>query len=92
MLAEGAKISITSANKVMIYYDIGMVIPPLLQQGHCRHGVGSICGMQMKHHIYIYQLYLDNPALPVHGYIEELYRKFGLIVSEGVIHQWFMTI
>ena len=40
MLAVGAKISITSANKAMIYYDIGMVIPPLLQQGHCRHGVG----------------------------------------------------
>ena len=92
MLAAGAKISLKSANKAMIYHDIGMVIPPLLQQGHCRRGVGSMCGMHMMHHMYIYKLYLDNPALPVHGYMEEMYKKFGLILREDIIHRWFMTI
>ena len=48
--------------------------------------------MEMKHHAYIYSMYLSNPALPVHGYTEELYRNFGLIVSYGVIERWFLMI
>jgi len=56
MLAAGAKISLTSANKAIIYYDIGVVIPPISQRGNCKRGVGSLCGLQMEHHIYIYKL------------------------------------
>ena len=85
MLAAGAKISFASANKAIIYYDIGMVIPPISKRGHCKRGVGSLSGMQMQHHMFIYRLYLDNPALPLHGYIEELYTKFRLIVNEDII-------
>lgn len=92
MLATGAKISLASANKAMIYYDIGMIIPPISKQGHCKHGVGSLSGMKMQHHMYIYRLYLDNPALPLHGYIQEIFNKFGLIISADMIHRWFMTI
>ena len=87
MLAAGAKISLASANKAMIYYDIGMIIPPISKRGHCKSGIGSLSGMRMKHHMYMYRLYLDNPALLVHGYIEELFNKFGLIVSSNIIQR-----
>ena len=40
MLAAGAKISLASANKAIIYYDIGMVILPISKRGHCKRGVG----------------------------------------------------
>ena len=92
MLAAGAKISVSSAHKAMIYYDIGVVIPPISQRGHCMRGVGSLCGFQMKHHIFVYKFYLNYPTLPVHGYIEELFSKFRLIVSQSVIQRWFMSI
>ena len=92
MLARGARISKYSASKAMIYYDIGVIVPPLMPQGHLRRGVGSLTGMDMRHHVFIYQLYLYNPAMPIHGYIEELYRKFGLMVTSGVIQRWFMSI
>ena len=92
MLAAGAKISLASANKAMIYYDIGMIIPPISKRGHCRLGVGSLSGLRMKHHMFIYRLYLANPALPQHGYIEEIFDKFGLIVGKTIIQRWFMTI
>ena len=53
MLAAGAKISLASANKAIIYYDIGMIIPPISKRGHRKRGVGSLSGMNMQHHMYI---------------------------------------
>ena len=50
----------------------------MLPKGHGRVGVGSIYGMDMMHHALIYEIYVKNPLLPLHIYIEEMYCKYGL--------------
>ena len=64
MLAAAAKISWGSADKAILYGQIGL-IPPGGKKGHGRQGVGSLLGFQMHHHLYIYELYLRNPSRPL---------------------------
>ena len=91
-LAARSRVSVNSARKAMDYYEIGVIVPPCGIQGHGLSGVGSISGMRGEHHAFIYQLYSDNPSLPLEGYAEELERKFGLVVHQTTIQRWFMTI
>ena len=49
-------------------------------------------GFQMKHHTYIYELYLANPSRSLYGYVEELYRYFSLDIITDTIQNWFKTI
>ena len=46
----------------------------------------------MKHHRFIYDTYCDNPSLPVDGYVEELFVRFGLATSPTTIQRWFKTV
>ena len=46
----------------------------------------------MRHHAFIFTLYLSNPALPNYGYCEEVERKFGIILSPTFITRWFRSI
>ena len=91
-LAQLGNVSKNSAEKAMFYYDIGIVVPPYVRQGNGRHGVGSIAGMSMHHHQFVYQLYTENPSLPLDGYVQQLFDKFGLVVGTTTIQRWFMQI
>ena len=46
----------------------------------------------MEHHLYIYELYKSNPIIPLYGYCEELFNRFGIQVSEAFVKRWFDTI
>ena len=68
-LAEVACYSGWSTETTMHYYEIGLVVPPYICRGHGRTGVGSLSGITMDHHQYVYQLYLDNPSRPLEVYV-----------------------
>ena len=91
-LARSCGISRQSSHKAIDYYKIGIIVPPIRQQGHGRTGVGSLYGLKMVHHAYIYELYVKNAVLPLHGYIEEIHNKFGILLHYSLIERWFMTI
>ena len=91
-LAQSCGISRQSSHKAIDYYRIGVIVPPIRPQGHRRTGVGSLYGLKMVHHIYIYELYVKNAVLPLHGYIEEFHNKFGISLHYSLIERWFMNI
>ena len=88
-LAKLARIGWNTAAKAVRYYELGFV--PSLQK-KVVIGVGSLKGLKMKHHAFIYALYLSNPALPNYGYCEEVERKFGISLSPTFITRWFRSI
>ena len=88
MLAAATKISWESANKAIIYGEIGL-IPPGMKQGHGRVGIGAMVKLEMHHHLYIYELYLRNPSRPLISYCEKLERKYDKKVSKMTISRWF---
>ena len=55
-------------------------------RGHSRTGVGSLSGMMMDYHQYVYQLYLDNPSFMLAGSVE-LIAECGLIFSNDTMVQ-----
>ena len=91
-LARLAGISQRSACKAIDYYESGILLPPSIPRGHGRSGVGSLLGWEMEHHAYIYDLYRDNPALPVDGYVEQFYQRYNIVLSKSTIQRWFLTI
>ena len=91
-LSALASISYQSARKAIDYYNGGLLLPTKLARGHGKRGVGSMLDWQMYHHLFIYELYRSNPALPVDGYVEEFFQRFGLRVSNTTIQRWFLTI
>ena len=91
-LAGACQILRQSAHKAIDYHKIGAIVPPMLPKGHGRVGVGSMYGTDMMHHVLIYELYVKNPLLPLHGYIEDMYRKYGLLLHISLIEHWFMKI
>ena len=52
ILAAATKISWQSANKAIIYGEIGL-IPPGMKQGHGRVGIGAMIKLERHHHLYI---------------------------------------
>ena len=72
-LAEVARVSGRLDETSIHYYAIGFVVTPYICRGHGCTGVGSLSGMTIDHHQYVYQLYLNNPYRPLEGYIQELY-------------------
>ena len=56
-LAELASIGYSSARKAIDYYDGGVVMPPRKERGHGLRGVGSLLRWEMKHHLFLYNLY-----------------------------------
>ena len=72
-LAKGAAISNASAHKIIKLQKIGMHSMPVSKRGHGRTGVGSMKHLNMEHHCYIYELYKNNPSMPLSGYCEEFF-------------------
>ena len=81
-LAQLAKIGRNAAIKAVTFYELGF-IPSFLK--NTAKGVGSLKGLKMKHHAFIFALYLSNPALPNYGYCEEIEEKFGITLSNTFI-------
>ena len=49
-------------------------------------------GLTHEHHLYIYDLYKKNPSMSLYGYSEELFKEFGILVSDTFIKRWFDTV
>ena len=91
-LAKEALISTSSAQKIIKLQQIGMNSVPVSKKGHGRSGTGSLLGLTIEHHLYIYELYKMNPSMPLYGYSEELWKEFGIQVSDAFIKKWFDTV
>ena len=83
--------STKSAAKAITYHQSGLIIRDL-RQGHRCKWVGTMCGWVATHGAMIWDLYLDNFSRPVAGYVEELERMSGLVVSAMTICRWFQAI
>ena len=75
-LAELAKSLKDSVHKGIEYHDIGIIKPLRYKQSHGITGVGCFSGMKVEHHVFIFQVYLNNPSIPNDGYVEELLHHF----------------
>ena len=69
-----------SAAKTITHHRSGLIVRAL-RQGHQRKGAGTMCGWVATHNVMVWNLYLENPARPLTGYVEELERMNGLVVS-----------
>ena len=65
-LAKEACISTSSAQKIIKLQQIGMNSVPVSKKGHGRSGTGSLSGLTVEHHLYIYGLYKNNPSMPLY--------------------------
>ena len=91
ILSRECRISLGSANKAITCYNAGLVAAEM-KRGHGREGVGSIHALENKHHLYIYELFLENPSRPRLGYVKKLKKKHRIAVDESFITNWFKTI
>ena len=91
-LAKSSKISIRSAQKVIVSINEDGQLPLHKKKGHQLRGPGSISGLRKEHHNYIYFLYKQNPSLPLYGYCEELLREYNINISEQTLNRWFNEI
>ena len=53
-LAKEALISTSSAQKIIKLHQAGMQSMPVSKKGHGRTGMGSLHGLTLEHHLYIY--------------------------------------
>ena len=67
-------------------------VPIRYARGHGYSDISCLVGLTMKHHVFIYQLYVKNPSLPIDGYIAEIYHRFSHIVSHSFMTRTFKTI
>ena len=88
-LAKLVRIRWITAAKEVHYSKLGFI--PSYEKNKVV-GVGSLRGLKMKHHAFIFALYLSNPALPNYGYCKEVESKFGIILSPTFIIRWFRSI
>ena len=84
-LSESASIGYISTRKVVNYYDSGVVIPPRKPRGPGLRGLSSLLSWNMIHHMFLYDLYRQHSSFPIDGYVEEFFRRFGMIVSKSMI-------
>ena len=55
-------------------------------------GIGSRSKFKLRHHMYIYNLYLKQPDRPADSYIDKLIRRYNIRVSRSFISRWFRNI
>jgi len=49
----------------MEYHEIAIIVPPVEMQGYGFNSVRVLAGMKMQQHTFVYDLYLENPSLPM---------------------------
>ena len=91
-LAFACQISVGTAWRALKTAADNNDMPIRYARGHGRSGNGCLVGLTMRHHAFIYRLYLNNPSLPIDGYIEELFNEFSINVSASFVSRWFKTI
>ena len=92
MLAKEACISLHSANRVINLHRAGLTEMPQCKRGHGKFGIGSKKGFSLEHHFFMYDLYLDNPSMPLYGYCEEFQNKYNIILTEVFVKRWFEQV
>ena len=91
-LAKEAAISNDSAHRIIKLQRKGMHSMPVSKRGHGWTGIGSMKQLSIDHHCFIYELYKNNPSMPLSGYCEEFFLQFGVKLSDTFIKRWFDTI
>ena len=46
----------------------------------------------MEYRAFLYDLYGDNHAIPVDGYVKESVQRFSMAMSRSTVERWFLTI
>jgi predicted transcriptional regulator len=85
-LAKEANISTSTAKKALTFLEDGIIT--MKPKGRPKSGFGPNHGLTDKEHMFIYELYLDNPSRPVEDYCFKFWRKTGKIVSSSFISRW----
>ena len=62
---------LASVSKNIAWQATNLVIPTEQLRVHGYKFVGSLTRMTMQHNYFIFTLYLDNPSMPLDGYVEE---------------------
>ena len=88
-LVELTKIGYQSAVKAITFHCNGYSFAAMKS---ILRGVGSLKRFKMKHHVFIYALYLSNPSLPSYGYCVELEKCFVIKVSLSFMNRWYKSI
>ena len=90
--SKEAGVSNDSAHRIIKLQKSGMHSMPVSKRGHEKRGIGTMKQFNMDHHTYIYELYKNNPSMPLSGYCEEFFLRFGIQVSDVFIKRWFDMI
>ena len=88
-LIELTKIGRKSAFKAIKFHHLDSIS---FLKKNARKGVDSYKGLKMKHHAFIFSLYLSNPFLPNYWYCEEVKKKYDISIFSSFITRWFNTI
>lgn len=80
----------TISSQYNILLKIGVIVPPMMPQGHGRVGMSSGYGMKMIHHAFISELCAKHLIIPLHGYI--VHFKYGILLHISLTERWFMPI
>ena len=91
-LVKEALISTSSAQKIIKLQQIGMNSVPVSKKVHDESGTGSLLGLTVEYHLYMYELYKMNPSILLYGCSKELFKEFGIQVSDVFIKRWFDTV
>ena len=89
-LAKEAKVSRGMAHKAIQYHNEGLRHPP--QRETEEKVVGSRLGLELEHHIFIYDLYRTNPKRPREEYCKCMKDRYGMICSPSFITNWFKNV
>lgn len=91
-LAKEASISLHLANCAINLHKVGLTEMPQCKRGHGKGGIGSKKGLSLEHHQFMYDLYLDNPSMPLYGYHEEFKAKYNITLTNTFVKCWFDVI
>ena len=65
---------------------------PQCRRGHGKKGIGSKKLLEVEHHVFLYELYRNNPSMPLNGYSEEFAKRYNIKLSYGFVKRWFDQI
>jgi hypothetical protein len=85
-LAKEANISRNTAKKAVAFLEDGVIT--MKPSGRPKAGIGSNHGLTDEDHMFIYELYLDNPSRPLEDYCVKFWQQTGKVVSNSFISRW----
>ena len=68
-------ISTKSVRKLIKFFCQGNIIPLRDERVCGLMGIGTLVGLELVHHAFLYNLYVENPSRPLDRYVEELFYE-----------------